>query len=338
MRKIRLLSLFMSLLICASLLAGCGGDKTDLGDAPGDGSAVVATSSGTELTVDEYRYFVLQNAVSIIQKVNPAFDGDFTKVDWNAATESGQTIAEAVKNQSLSDFADYAAMVKLGEEKGVKITEEELSGVMSSMEQYKEDYGEDGLKLALRAMGFSSVEGYKKLVTLLEGYQKVENDFNQNKEKYIEDEKLLQGYKSDEQVSTQHILIMNDSEKHANPEETIKEILTKAKAGEDFAKLMTEYNEDPGQTPAGYSFGKGVMVPEFEAASFALDYNEISEVIESDYGYHIIKRVVGLYELKESIRDEVEVNHEVLDSLSVADIMTDIYKANEKLSKQNGGK
>ncbi len=338
MRKRRLLSLFMSLLICTSLFAGCRGDEADLGDAPGDGSAVVATSSGTELTVDEYRYFMLQNAVSIIQKTDSSFDGDFTKVDWNAVTESGQTIAEAVKNQSLSDFADYAAMVKLGEEKGVKITDEELSGVISSMEQYKEENGEEGLKIALRAMGFSSVEGYKKLVTLLEGYQKVETDFNQNREKYIDDEKVLQSFMSDEQVSAQHILIMNDSEKYQNPEAAINEILAKAKSGEDFTELMKEYSEDPGQTPAGYSFGKGVMVPEFEAASFALDYNQISDVVKSDYGYHIIKRVVGLYELKEAIKDEVKVNNEVFDSLSVSDIIADIYKANEMLNKQSGGK
>ena len=66
-------------------------------------------------------------------------------------------------------------------------------------------------------------------------------------------------------------------------------LLEKAQAGEDFNALMEEYNEDPGEPEEGYYFPTGVMVQEFEDASFALQDGEISDILETSYGYHIIK-------------------------------------------------
>ena len=68
-------------------------------------------------------------------------------------------------------------------------------------------------------------------------------------------------------------------------------MLEKARAGEDFNALMVEYNEDPGEPEEGYYFPAGVMVQEFEDASFALKDGEISDIVETSYGYHIIKRL-----------------------------------------------
>ena len=70
-------------------------------------------------------------------------------------------------------------------------------------------------------------------------------------------------------------------------------VLAKAKAGESFEGLIAEYGTDPGMTssPDGYTFTKdGGMVAEFEAASFDLAVDAISEPVETTYGYHIIKR------------------------------------------------
>jgi uncharacterized Zn finger protein (UPF0148 family) len=70
------------------------------------------------------------------------------------------------------------------------------------------------------------------------------------------------------------------------------EILKRARGGEDFAKLAKEYSSDPGSKMEGGDlgwFGHGKMVKPFEEAAFALQPGQISDVVESDFGYHIIK-------------------------------------------------
>lgn len=70
-----------------------------------------------------------------------------------------------------------------------------------------------------------------------------------------------------------------------------EDILKRAKAGEDFAKLAKEYSDDPGSKDKGgeYTFARGQMVPEFEAAAFSLGTNQVSDIVTTQYGYHIIK-------------------------------------------------
>lgn len=69
-------------------------------------------------------------------------------------------------------------------------------------------------------------------------------------------------------------------------------LLNRAKAGEDFAILATENSEDTGSAAKGGDLGfnpRGVMVPAFDDAMFALEPGQISEVVKSEFGYHIIK-------------------------------------------------
>jgi parvulin-like peptidyl-prolyl isomerase len=68
-------------------------------------------------------------------------------------------------------------------------------------------------------------------------------------------------------------------------------ILNRVRSGEDFAKLVKEFSDDPGSKNNGgeYKFSRGVMVPEFENASFKLKPGEISDIVETAFGFHIIK-------------------------------------------------
>jgi peptidyl-prolyl cis-trans isomerase SurA len=70
-----------------------------------------------------------------------------------------------------------------------------------------------------------------------------------------------------------------------------KEVLAKARAGESFASLARSYSQCPSAESGGDLgyFSSGDMVPEFEQAAFTLSPGEISDVVETNYGYHIIK-------------------------------------------------
>ena len=86
-----------------------------------------------------------------------------------------------------------------------------------------------------------------------------------------------------------------DKPKTLTKDEALKksqELLERARKGEDFAKLATENSDDQGSKDKGGEydfFGHGKMVPEFEQAAFALQPGQISEPVETQFGYHIIK-------------------------------------------------
>jgi parvulin-like peptidyl-prolyl isomerase len=104
-----------------------------------------------------------------------------------------------------------------------------------------------------------------------------------------------------EQVQVRHILLLTmdtatqapltDDQMKAKKKQ-IDDILKRARAGEDFAKLAKEYSDDTttkvngGELPP---FSHGQMVPEFDAAAFSLTNNQISDVVTTKFGYHIIK-------------------------------------------------
>ncbi len=98
------------------------------------------------------------------------------------------------------------------------------------------------------------------------------------------------------QVRASHILIRRENAEGKADEksrlELAKEVLEKAKAGEDFGKLATEYSEDPGSKnkkgDLGY-FSRRQMVQPFDEAVFNLKVGEISDIVETKFGFHIIK-------------------------------------------------
>ncbi len=72
-----------------------------------------------------------------------------------------------------------------------------------------------------------------------------------------------------------------------------EEVLQKARAGEDLARLAVEYSDEPNAAQRGGSlgrFGKGVMAAGFEEAAFKLKVGEISDVVETQFGFHVIQR------------------------------------------------
>ncbi|HEV7925024.1 MAG TPA: peptidylprolyl isomerase [Verrucomicrobiae bacterium] len=116
--------------------------------------------------------------------------------------------------------------------------------------------------------------------------------------KYYEDNP--DKWKMPERVHVAHILISTldpvtqqpvPPEKKKEKLKLANELKARAEKGEDFAALVKQYSDDPGSKSKGgeYTFSKGQMVPEFEGASFSMKTNQISDPVETRFGYHIIK-------------------------------------------------
>jgi peptidyl-prolyl cis-trans isomerase D len=103
----------------------------------------------------------------------------------------------------------------------------------------------------------------------------------------------IQQYQTPEQIRASHILLKTDGKNDADVKKQAEDILKQAKApGADFAALARKYSEDDGSKVNGGDldyFGRGRMVAEFETAAFALQPGQISDLVKSQFGYHIIK-------------------------------------------------
>lgn len=107
-------------------------------------------------------------------------------------------------------------------------------------------------------------------------------------------------FEEPEKVHVSHILFSTresdgrmelSAEKQAAKRKLAEDVLKRARDGADFAKLVKEFSEDPGSKDTGgeYTFPRNQMVPEFELAAFSLKTNQISDLVTTKYGYHIIK-------------------------------------------------
>ncbi len=140
-----------------------------------------------------------------------------------------------------------------------------------------------------------------------------QQDFEQLIEGALLREKLEEQLKADvpttsEQVHARHILVETQQE--------AEEVLARLNAGEPFEALAIEMSLDDSNKDEGGDLGwfpRGYMVPEFEEATFALEPGEISDVVETMFGYHIIKvedrdpnRVMDEYALEQAQYEAIE--------------------------------
>jgi peptidyl-prolyl cis-trans isomerase D len=105
----------------------------------------------------------------------------------------------------------------------------------------------------------------------------------------------VQQFQTPEQVRASHILLKTEGKDEAAVRKQAEDILKQAKApGADFAALAKKYSEDDGSKANGGDldyFPKGRMVPEFEQAAFSMQPGQISDLVKSQFGFHIIKVV-----------------------------------------------
>ena len=159
-------------------------------------------------------------------------------------------------------------------------------------------------------------------------------------------------FEQPESVRAAHILLMTSDpathadlsdDKKAEKKKQIEALLKRAKGGEDFGKLAKDNSEDPGSKDNGgeYTFPRGQMVPEFETAAFSQATNQVSEVITTQFGYHIIKTYEKFAAKKLALTDkvpggEITISEAVKESLTQQSLQQKAAEYLARLRKDAG--
>ena len=135
-----------------------------------------------------------------------------------------------------------------------------------------------------------------------------------------------------DRIRASHILFMAEGEAEEELKESEAEaakVLEEIRAGADFAARARRYSEDPGTADKGGELGwvtRGQMVPDFEKQAFLLEPGQISDVIKTEYGFHIIKvherqnaQIQSFEEVKEEIRAELASEQNYLNRTKFTD-------------------
>lgn len=132
-------------------------------------------------------------------------------------------------------------------------------------------------------------------------------------EQYYQDN--LTQYTQPERRKASHILFLIENDVNDADKKTVKEkaqsVLDKINSGADFATMAKEYSEDSGSAENGGDlgfFGREEMVPAFEDSAYSLNVDEVSALVESSFGYHIIKLTAiegGTVKPKDTIKEEI---------------------------------
>lgn len=224
----------------------------------------------------------------IVAKVN---NKEITKTEFydQLVTQNGEQVLNALISEKIIELEI--------EKQNIELTDEEIEAELDEMKEYYG--GEEEFNNALTYFGYDIDDIKQNIVTnlqlekLLEPYVEITEDemkayFDTNKS-YLDEE---------EQVKASHILV--------ETKEVADEVKAKLDAGADFAELAKEYSKDTANSSIGGDlgyFGKGKMVAPFEEVAFALGLNEISDPVETEFGYHLIK-VEDHKEAKEAVYDE----------------------------------
>lgn len=276
----KILSLVLSLMMVLSLV-GCSSENK-----------VVATVNGKEITLGNYERLLALNKSSM-----EAYYGSDI---WSSEVEEGKTYEDTLREMVLESMTSSEVIYQQAEKEKVAPTDKEVQEQIDSFNQNIKD--DEDYKKELKRMGID--DKFLK-------YQFARDIANQNLKTHYEDntkvsesdmKKYYEDNKDDfyvDTVTASHILIktQDDNGKELSDEEkskakkTAEEVLAKIKAGEDFAKLAKEYSQDSSASNGGElgTFGRGQMVQEFEDASFSMKAGEVSDIVKTQYGYHIIK-------------------------------------------------
>jgi parvulin-like peptidyl-prolyl isomerase len=268
--------LLIVFILAIAIFSGCG--KKD----------IVATVNGEEITRTQ-----LNEELENMKKY-------YKSMGMNVDENNDKEFIAQLESTTLDQLITQTILVQEGEKLGIKVSAADID---KQIAQYKESMTEEKYKQTLAANGWTEpkFKGMLEKEMLISKIQeKVLADVKPPTEQAVQEyyEKNKSNFIVPIRYEVRHILIMTDG-KEGDPAKVKLEAKTQAlaileqiKKGSDFAELAKIKSEDPGTASKGgvYAFSPGEAVEAFEAAVKTLSPGQVvSEPVETEYGYHIIK-------------------------------------------------
>lgn len=285
------------ILLISFLLRGCGKGN--------DGSKLVITK-----TLGKNEIFRIGDEICTMPEImvfmtttQYEYEKVYGEQIWNTNLD-GATLEGYVKDKVLEKAAQIKSMYLLAKSKNLELTDQEKSYVQAAAKDY---------------LGQISETERQKLGMTEETAQKLFEEYALANKVYLEITGNVNPEISDDEariITVQHILIKTSAkdadgnvvpfqtaQKNEAYEEAMK-IWTEATAGKtSFEDLAARYSEDP---QLQYSFGKGEMDPSIENVAFQLETGEISTVVESESGYHVLK-CISTFDSEETQKNKKKI-------------------------------
>lgn len=279
--------LMLALTLVIGMLSGC------IQKAEGDEAAIV---NGESISKEAYL-----NELNIYKNM---YEAQYGSDIWSIEIEAGKSFERYLKESVLENMITDKALEQIALENGVEVSDEELE---SQFETYKSQFPSDEDYQTFLDTNMMTEDYLKNTIRKDQIINEYLQDYSQEVE--VNDSDLETYYEENkdeiDKVRASHILVEDPV--------LAQEVLEKLYEGEDFAEMAKEYSIDGSAQSGGDLgfFGKGQMIPEFEEVAFSLEVGELSGLVESQFGIHIIKvteKQTTFEENKEAVEEQYRSN------------------------------
>ena len=223
-------------------------------------------------------------------------------IQLDRVSQQGRQVTDeqlaTLKKDILESLIEREILYQQSQKVGIQVTDQTVDDQLAAIK--KRFPNETEYKNALSKMNLSEDEVKAQIKRGLSIKELIDQQISSkvvitDEESKAYYDKNPQMFKQPEQIKASHILIKVDAKadeaKKAEARKKIEEVQQKLKDGGDFAALAKEHSEGPSSAKGGDLgyFRRGQMVKPFEEAALALKPNEVSDVVETRFGYHIIK-------------------------------------------------
>jgi peptidyl-prolyl cis-trans isomerase C len=261
-----------------------GGEQGGVAATPGSGGgAIVAKVDGKAVTED----MVVKETRRVTAAMSAQMD-----------PQQVASMGGAMRKQAIENMISRILLEKAADKEGVTVSPDQVAARMGEIK--KSFPTEQAFTDRIATMGMTPAELEQEITTgikfeslLAKHTGEVKPPTDDEIKAFYEQNRAQ--FQQPERVRASHILVKVEKEdtdtQKAEKRAKAENLLAQLKAGADFAKTAAENSDCPSKQQGGDLgyFGKGQMVPPFEAAAFALKVGQMSDIVQTDFGYHIIK-------------------------------------------------